>query len=72
MKTNDKKEICIDWKKFGSIELKRLSEEIRTNHSVLNEFGSYIAFCAIDSLFVCIEHLSQQTLDQNIKTFPKH
>lgn len=55
MKT-EKKELSFDWKKFGSIDLNGLRQEIQKNNSLFNEFGFDIAFCSIEEEFVCIDH----------------
>lgn len=52
MKEVDNKRMTEDHKKFGSMDLKRLSEEIRSNHSVLHELAAYVVSADVETQFV--------------------
>jgi hypothetical protein len=52
MKSLTKRDLAIDWKKFGSIEINRFYDQICNNESLVNQFGANIAFCSIDGEFV--------------------
>jgi hypothetical protein len=52
MKSLTKRDLAIDWKKFGSIEINGFYDQISNNDSLVNDFGTNIAFCSTDGEFV--------------------